>query len=174
MKMILRCISIGLAGVWILAPVDAELFQDRASPAALIIGSWKLVSYEARSDAGEISYPMGPNATGFLMYDAGGHMMVQTIRAGRSNFKSDDRFQGTPEEAKAGFEGFFAYYGTYRIDAPRGTITHRIAGSSFPNWANTEQERFLTVTRDRLELRTSPTPLHGQVVVGTLVWQRVD
>jgi hypothetical protein len=174
MKMILCCISIGLTGVWIFAPVDAELFQERQEAATLIVGTWKLVSYEARNQAGEVSYPMGPNATGFLMYDAGGHMMVQTIRAGRSNFKSSDRFQGTPEEAKAAFEGFFAYYGTYRIDATRGAITHRIEGSSFPNWASTEQERFLTVTRDRLELRTGPTPLHGQVVVGTLIWQRVD
>jgi hypothetical protein len=174
MKTIVHYFSAIVAGLLLLAPLYGGLLQKRPAVGRSVVGTWKLISYEARNQAGEISYPMGPKASGLLIYDASGHMMIQSMRAERTNFKTDDRFGGTPEEAKAAFESSFAYYGTYRIDAARGSITHHIEGSSFPNWVNTQQDRFFTVTDDRLELRTSPTPLRGQVLVGTLTWMRVN
>jgi hypothetical protein len=41
--------------------------------------------------------------------------------------------KGSPAEMEAGFKGFIAYFGTYRVDSERGIVTHMVAGSMFPN-----------------------------------------
>jgi len=78
------------------------------------VGTWKLVSCEARSSNGEVSYSYGRNPFGMLMYDSGGNMSVLLMRRDRPKFASDDRWRGTPEEIKAAFEGLIAYCGDLR------------------------------------------------------------
>lgn len=147
---------------------------QQPQPGNPLVGTWKLVSWEFRNQAGGISYPMGERAVGLLTYDSRARMSAQLMRANRPLLKSGDLFQATPEEVKAAFEGFLAYYGTYTIDETRGTVTHHVQAGSVPNDVGTDLVRFFTLSGTRLTLRTAPRPLGGQTGTGTLVWERLD
>ena len=127
-----------------------------------LVGVWKLVSFESRSYNGEVSYPMGKYPIGLLTYDVKGRVANQLMEPNRPAFKTGDRRRGTPEEIKAAFEGFSAYYGTYRIDEKQGRVLQRIEVSSFPNEVWTEVERFFEISGSRLTLRTPRRVLAGQ------------
>lgn len=137
-----------------------------------LIGAWKLVSCEARSSNGEVSYPYGRNPFGMLMYDSDGNMFVLLMRRDRRKFASDDLWRGTPEEIKAAFEGFNAYCGTYEVNEEKGTVTHHVEGSMFPNWVGMDQKRFFKCFGDQLTLSTSPMPLGGRQSTVHLIWAR--
>src|SRR5262245_28359201 len=119
-----------------------------------LVGSWKLSSFEAHSPDGHLSHPMGENASGLLIYTATRRMSVQLMRRDRPHFAAGNRLQGTPEEIKAAFEGFVGYWGTFDVDEKAKTVTHHVAGASFPNWIGTDQKRFYEFDRDRLTLST--------------------
>lgn len=112
--------------------------------------------------------------SGLLMYDAHGWMSYSCERAGRPPFASGDPARGAPDEIKAAFEGFIAYYGTYDFDEELGTVTHHVEANSFPNWVGTHQQRFFTLTGRCLTLRSPPILDDGQTVTLTAVWERVD
>jgi lipocalin-like protein len=139
-----------------------------------LVGTWKLQAFESQSAAGEISEPFGGEAHGLLMYDSHGRMSVILMRADRPMFVSSDPARGTPDEIRAAFEGFSAYYGTYNIDATCGTVTHHVEANSFPNWVGTDQRRFFTLSGRRLTLQAPPMLIDGQTVPLTAVWERVD
>jgi hypothetical protein len=148
------------------APADASVSLRFA-------GTWRLISFEAQDATGEVTYPMGPDVTGVLMYDRAEHMAVRLMRPGRHRFASADPVRGSPTEIKAAFEGFLAYYGTYTADPARGTVTHHIVGCSFPNWVGTAQERHFRFDGDHLTLSTPVLEIAGRRVVSVLLWERV-
>ena len=39
-----------------------------------LLGTWRLVSYEARDPEGRVQYPLGENVSGLLVYDGSGNM----------------------------------------------------------------------------------------------------
>ena len=47
-----------------------------------LIGAWRLVSYEGRT-GDNVLYPLGEDATGYIMYTHDGHMSVAMMAAGR-------------------------------------------------------------------------------------------
>ena len=137
-------------------------------------GTWKLVSSEFRRSDGQLTYPMGRDAIGIIMYDANGHMSVQIVCPDRPAFASGDHLKGTPMEIKSAFEGFIAYYGAYEVNQEEGTVTHRVEGSSFPNWVGLAQRRFFEFSDNRLTLSTPPMLVGGQQVTGVLIWERAE
>jgi len=144
----------------------------RPTVAEQLVGSWELVSYEARTRSGEVSAIFGPSPVGRLMYDADGRMSVHIMDPRRRKFASDDRLIHTPEELKEAFDGYFGYFGTYTVDEAAGTVTHHITGAAFPNFVGTEQRRFFVLSGRRLELKTPPMPRGGTEVTLHLVWER--
>jgi hypothetical protein len=42
-------------------------------------------------------------------------------------------------------QGSNAYFGTYSLNEPDGTLTLHIDRASFPNWAGTDQRRLITL-----------------------------
>lgn len=119
------------------------------------IGTWKFVSMKATTSKGEVIYPYGEDLFGMLIYVLSGHMSVLLMRPDRPNFTSDDPFAGTTDEIKSAYEGFDAYCGTYTVDDEKGTVTHHIKGSEFPNWVGTDQVRFFEFSGDRLFLKAT-------------------
>jgi hypothetical protein len=117
------------------------------------IGTWKLVAYN-------ITYPLGKDAVGQLMYDANGYMAAQIADVNRPKFATEDYRKLTPEETGAAFKGYVAYYGTYEVDEGEKAVIHHVVNSLLPNWAGTDLIRLY-------ELRGSHT------IVLTLVWDRV-
>jgi Lipocalin-like domain len=82
-----------------------------------LIGAWRYVG--TRREGKE--YNRGANPKGILYYGPRGEMAVQIApdverkRAGA---------EMTPEEAFIAVKDYIAYFGTYTIDEPAGTVTH--------------------------------------------------
>lgn len=156
---------------------DTPIFTDeRRSLGNLgneFVGTWKLVSFEARRSDGQTVYPFGKVVVGVLNYDARGNMSVQLMRSDRPAFAISDFQKGTPEETKAAFEGFIAYFGTYEIDEEKGTVTHHVKGSSFPNWVGSDQVRFFELSGNHLTLRTPTIQVGGSTLTTLLIWERM-
>ena len=137
------------------------------------IGTWRLVSSEFRRSDDTIVYPYGDDAIGLLIYAATGHMAVQLLRAHRPLFAAGDPYRGTPEEIKAAFEGYIAYFGSYEVNEAEGVVTHHVHGASFPNWIGGDQQRFFAFAGNQLILSTPPILAGSSTMTGVLIWERV-
>ncbi len=89
------------------------------------------------------------------------------MRPNQPRFVDDDWRRAQLAERAAAWLGYFCYFGTYTVDEAAGTVTHRVAGSWFPNLVGTDQLRYVTLAENRLSL-TAETPW-GRV---TLVWEK--
>jgi hypothetical protein len=67
--------------------------NDRQAQNALV-GAWRLISWENRADDGQVTYPMGTDALGYLLYTADRRFAVTISRTGRARFA--DRPPGGP------------------------------------------------------------------------------
>lgn len=137
-----------------------------------LAGTWSLLSFTAKSSAGDERHPHGTSPLGQLIYTADGDMSVVLSRSNRPKFASSDLVGGTPEEIRQAFEGLEAYAGTYEVDAARGTVVHRLAVCRFPNWEGGAQLRHFALDGNRLLLSTPPMTARGAEWVYTLTWQR--
>jgi Lipocalin-like domain len=137
----------------------------------VLVGGWRLVSWENRAADDQISYPMGTDALGYVLYTADGRFSVTISRRGRAGFAVGDLLSGTTEEKARAVEGFVAYAGRYSFHGDR--VVHHVELSLFPNWVGTDQERSVELAGDRLTLSASPLLLAGKQQVPRLVWERV-
>jgi hypothetical protein len=56
-----------------------------------LVGTWRLISWENRSVVdGQVSYPLGKDATGYIMYNHDGYMFVAIMGPNRLRFAADD------------------------------------------------------------------------------------
>jgi hypothetical protein len=137
-------------------------------------GVWKLVSYSARdADTGEVIFPFGEHATGYLIYVAGQRMSALVTAEGRKAVSNPNRVPASVEERAEAFSTSTAYMGSYRWEGDR--VVHNVDVAVNQNWVGLEQVRMAKLEGNRLTLTTPPTPTHpdAKVRVGTLVWERV-
>jgi hypothetical protein len=139
------------------------------------IGTWRLISIEGPDAAGE---RVAQNPAGYIIYDSTGHMAVQImVRSDRPRFKTGRRSEGTPEETKAAFVNYTAYYGTYEVKKKEGIVIHHLEGSLFPNEIGKDNIRYYDLSGDRVTL-TVPSMVDGKMASKSafqrrLVWERV-
>jgi Lipocalin-like domain len=138
-----------------------------------LVGTWGLVSYEARTSSGETRYPLGRHVVGQLFYDAHGNMSAHVMRVDRPTFASDDSGTGTDGEVRAAFEGHTSYYGTYTIDPVACIVTHHVHGASYPNWMGHGQIRFYRMDDSHLVLSSPPILFHHEPLEYILTWKRI-
>jgi hypothetical protein len=139
--------------------------------ADLFIGAWRLLSLEARTSTGDVSYPYGPDAAGYLLYSREGYMSVSVMQARRANFGSPDDLQAPASEKVAAFDTYSSYSGRYELRGEK--IIHRVETSLFPNWSGKEQERFFAFFGDRLTLSAPPMRIGGVELNLVAIWQRL-
>ena len=138
------------------------------------IGGWRLVSAGFQTEDGSVAQsPYGTEPEGILMYDAQGSMSAQLANKNRRAFAIADRMAGTPEEIKAAFESYQAYYGHYKIDEREHIVTHTVTQALLPNWVGSEKRRYYKFKDGRLILRTPPMTIGGKSVTGELVWEKI-
>jgi len=135
------------------------------------VGTWRLISWEDETEAGEKRSPFGPNPNGYIMYSADGYMSVVLCFADRARFAADDPFGGTPAEEVSAYESYSSYCGRYEVQADR--VIHHVELSWFPNWHGIDQIRFYRFDGNRLILTTPQMLINGQKRVSRLVWERV-
>ena len=137
-----------------------------------LVGAWRLISWENRAHDGQVTYPMGTDVLGYLLYTADQRFAVMISSTGRDRFATGDLLSGTIEERARAVEGFVAYAGRYSFHNDR--VVHHVELSLFPNWVATDQERTVELAGDRLTLSASHVLLAGRQQVPRLVWERVD
>ncbi len=141
--------------------------------ARALVGTWRLVSYEHWA-AGEVTYPMGRDARGYISYGPAGWMSCQIMRAGRPTLASGRWNDGTLDELRAAVGGYLSYAGTYDVDAQRNLVTHHVEVHLLPNGVGTHLERRFEVNGNQLTLYTSPGAGSGRPEGGRLTWERVE
>jgi lipocalin-like protein len=146
--------------------------MDTVNARGALVGGWRLVSWENRATDGRVTYPMGIDALGALLYTADGRFSVTISRRSREGFAAGDLLSGTSEEKARAVEGFVAYAGRYSFHGDR--VIHHVELSLFPNWVGSDQERWVELAGNRLILSASPLLLAGKLQVPRLVWERVD
>jgi hypothetical protein len=132
-----------------------------------LAGTWELVDFVSRGPDGAETAPFG-RAIGRLMYDAQGHMAGQVMQPERAVVGRGDE---APEQARAAFNGYIAYFGTYVVHDD-GLVTHRVTGALNPAIVGTEQVRRMRLEEDLLILEADFRTSRG-VVVQTLTWRRI-
>lgn len=136
-----------------------------------LVGTWRLLSFEAKHQDGCITLPFGEDPVGFITYTPDGYMSVQFGRADRSPLSVGDWAGAPPLEIAAAARGYIAYCGKYEVRD--GEVVHRVESSLMPNWIGGKQLRQLTLGANTIMLSTPSLIFDGQQIVATLVWQRV-
>ena len=137
---------------------------------SLLVGAWKLVSAEGRQPGGEVTYPLGVNPVGYLVYTEHGYVSTSIMRAERRLFASEGSLRGSLEDKAEAYDSFLGYAGRYEVQGDR--VVHGIEVSSFPNWTGARQERFMHLEGDTLTLSTAPMDRGDGAQSFSMVWKR--
>lgn len=137
-----------------------------------LVSTWRLISWEIRSvDGQKISYPLGKDAVGYIIYNQDGYMSVAISRPNRQEFAAGDLLGGSAEEKAQAASTYVSYCGRYEFHGD--TVSHHVDLSLFPNWVGVEQERLVELKGNRLSLSTRPMLLGGIQQTAHLIWERV-
>jgi hypothetical protein len=136
-----------------------------------LIGTWKLISWETRSNDGQVQYPFGQDATGYLFYTQDGYMSVTIMKAQRGKFAGGDLLGGSVDENAHAAESFLSYCGRYEFNGD--SVMHQVELSLFPNWVGVEQMRLAALAGTRLTLSTRPMLVGGMQQTAHLICERV-
>ena len=138
-----------------------------------LIGAWTLQSYQSTAiDGSEVSYPLGVDARGIIMYTPDGYMSAQLMRSGRPRFSGDDMHLAPNDELAAAASGYLTYAGPYSV-VRDGLIAHHVEVSLLPNWIGGTQYRAARLCGSVLELSPpEPVLIGGQPRNARLVWHR--
>ncbi len=138
-----------------------------------LVGTWRLVTWEAHPEGGVLTHPFGPDAVGYIIYTADGFVSATLMRPIRQAFRDGTMHSATAGEKIAAIGSYIAYAGTYSLQP--GKVTHHLLASLLPNWVGSDLERYIGWTDGRLVL-TSPvmTSPDGTMATQRLVWERVN
>jgi len=123
-----------------------------------LIGSWRLIAADKILPDGSQVTDYGTNPHGIAIFTAAGNYAVEIYRDKRMKFASVDREKITLEEFREALFSTSCHFGTYAIDANKGTITFNIDRASFPNLDQTSQVRPYTLKGDTLTWRVPARP----------------
>ncbi|HUN36387.1 MAG TPA: lipocalin-like domain-containing protein [Trebonia sp.] len=137
-----------------------------------VVGAWHLLSFTAEyAERPGTFHPLGPDATGIIMYTADGYMSAQIMRPGRRDYDLLGGDSSDPEPAAAAATGYLAYSGPYTVDEAAQTLHHELEVSLLPAWLGTVQMRDAKLDGDQLTLAAEDT-LPSGTLRSVLVWKR--
>ena len=149
-----------LTGLIVFAPITA--FSQQKSLKDQLVGTWQLVSWEAKAKDGTKANPMGGGEPkGAIIFDAAGGFYFIII-SDVPKLASNTRLNTTPEENRAIAHGTFAYFGTYTVNEADKSFNVRVERSSYGNQVGTNAKRMITsLTQDELKYTTPVTTSGG-------------
>ena len=127
-----------------------------------LVGAWDFVVAEITAPDGKKSFPFGENPRGMLIFTADGRFTQIHVAGEVPKIASNNRLTGTADEYQAIMRGSLSVFGTYTVDEEKKTVTHKIAGSSFPNWAGESQTRVIEKLTDDEFRNTNPNVAGGR------------
>ena len=134
-----------------------------------LIGAWELKEYSIPDtvNKGEKYYPLGKDASGFILYTPDGYVSAQMMASGRPVYASGRLHSGTIDEMAQAAKGYMAYSGRYEIDEETKTLTHHMDVSMNPTWLGQAQLRFVKLEGDTITITSSANN-------AVLVWKRAE
>ena len=177
---LLRCFALVLVYLLLALPLRSQTTsQHAASPLAeQLAGAWRLISVETIRPNGEVIFPFyGKHPEGLIIYDRSGWMSVQIVsdpKPAVPTASSREGFLKAPASEKAtAIDGYYAYFGTWTVDASGTTVTHHIQQSLDPGERGEEATRAASLKGNRLTL-TAKTHEMGEDHERKLVWERIQ
>ena len=127
-----------------------------------LLGAWELTSYVVLDDTGEtVSWPLGEDAAGYLLYTDDGYMSAQLMRRGRPDL--DDA---------AAARGYLAYSGPFDLDEATATLYHHVDVALLPSWVDGQQIRDGELHDGLLILAGDVAAEFGAGARAVLTWHR--
>ena len=128
--------------VWLVLAAQTSFADDGSK----VIGIWKLIAYDAESQATGAKEPvMGQNPTGYAIFTPEGRVMFVLTGEGRKVPK-------TIQDRAELLNTLIAYTGMYRVEG--GMWITKVDVAWNPEWVGTEQTRSFTVEGERLQVVT--------------------
>ena len=115
-----------------------------------LIGAWELIEYSAHlpNNEADKKYPMGPNATGIIMYTPDGYMSAQLLTPGQSKFSSPG---SQADWAEAG-QRYVAYTGHFYLDEKGDDagpiLLHHMRVANWPSLVGDTQRRLMKIQEE--------------------------
>ena len=131
----------------------------------IVVGTWRLVEQRITLPNGEVIYPLGKDATGFIMYTHDGYMSAQLMAQNRPVYASKDVFVGTIEEMASAAKGYLAYSGRYEVDDENNVLVHHMEVSMNPTWLGQKQVRNVKIEGNRMIITTN-------INTAVMTWER--
>ena len=173
---LLCCLAVVISQSCLAQSADATPDKKHDDVAAAFAGAWRLVSVETSRPNGEVIYPFyGKHPEGLLVYDRSGWMSVQIVSDPKPNAplaSTREGFLAAPAEKAIAIDGYYAYFGTWTVDAVASTVTHHIVQSLYPGERGEDGMRQFVLEGNRLTL-TAKAHEMGEDHQRRLVWERV-
>jgi hypothetical protein len=116
-RLILSSLLLSLSSSFVSLSHAGEL--PAGNDSARFIGTWDLISVEARWPDGHVTAPWGVNPPGRLIYTNDGHMIALLM--------DERRNQATRNEVTAALQNEAAgYFGTYTVDSVKHVVSHHV------------------------------------------------
>jgi Lipocalin-like domain len=141
---------------------------------SVLPGVWKLKSRIDTTASGEriIDPIMGADPAGILCFSSD-HFAAQFMKRDRSaNIPAPQSFKGSNNSIAV--NGYDAYFGTYALDAPSGTLKTLLEGSVNPSNIGSLFERHIEIHGDELTVQLSTTATDGRPITRKLTFTRLS
>jgi len=174
--------------VWLVSAIAsvAGRVQAQGTPAPPpIVGTWLLESIVDTLATGSLASWMGAHPTGAIIYSPSGHMSVQFMRdprpvppggaasgADAARLAGADPFGGLGvRELRDVVEGYYAYFGRYRVSAAGDSIAHFVDTSLRPSEVGVTYRRAIRIEGSRLFISLN-AEVNGVPRHRVLTWRR--
>lgn len=127
----------------------------------LLVGTFHLVSLEARRTDGTVEHPFGTNPRGTFVFDRSGNFSVQLMDPGRTS------------EDVARSIGFTGMFGSYVVDEDRQAFIATPDGASHPSLIGAEILRFVNTVDGLAVFNTPPQTIDGIESTTYITWRKV-
>jgi len=121
-----------------------------------LVGSWQLQRWFITYEDGSVTEPLGPGATGLLVYTPDGWMSAAMMAAGRPRLSRGNPRAALESERAAAFDSFFGYCCRWHIVGQ--SVAHHVTISHNPALVGTVQTR-------RIQMRGRTLTLSAEEVV---------
>jgi hypothetical protein len=162
-----RAIGVTLAAVLVWAAHPFSLQQTGTSPStSLLVGTWTLTTFEQGGSGGPAARVANPR--GLLILDAAGHAFEFVTSQATQRVAGG---QVPVAEAPVAFASYGGFWGQYRADAVRKTLTYRAESGVHPQIGGKEFSRSFELDENRMTITATGEPY---TTSGTRwVWDRV-
>ena len=147
--------------------------MSKDAPNTSLVGTWRLVSFMRADGNGGARPYWDEQPSGLLVYTADDRVSAQLYDRRRPRLGVVWEHVSAAA-AQVAFRGMASYFGTYRLDAARETVTHIVEGAMSPDWIGATLVRgYRFLAPNRLELRVRTSADHHEADAVVLVWDRL-